>query len=1562
MSDITKVYTDHALMDEIVYNTKKILAGLVLKNDTTANTNETSESINSAEYYVAIKSGNIDLYTIPITTQLLINYGFTPLEAEVYVDDRKQLVNALTEDQQKDLLNYLSDDYVNNYVEMNNYYRMLNGKANYHPEEDSTLSYTKISAMIWDDNKGKLVNGELAFTDYLSGFYGKSYVKVFNTETGVYEYRTMYVLSYSIFLHSIPVIYGDGTTDTIKITYSQFDDETFMDYYKDKLDSAFASEELLSTTSLEHLLDYQINTMSSIGIIDDLKSKFITNNTVNNSKFRYLKYLGSKRIEIYNARSAANWDILYIPNVEYLVESRFKELFVINRDIYERRTYQDAYKLKSDYYDEILMTMIIAQTFCDIVVDIPEWYIRRDIFDLRSVKYFLDSQGVEYYKEIPLKYQIRIVKNLNKLIKYKSTEKNIEDILNIFSIDNAEIYKYYILKKYLYTDHTVTPTPTPDPGWHMDDDYDFGFQNEYIDMDDDTNHNTSDGHGGVADGFDDYDFVDEDSGKDYGDIPYDFNFGGEEDSDAPDSGDTDREDEYDESKVIVKDECDNVYGLQFVKVPVEEQYDDYIKDSINRKDYDTITENDPYWDGIDLHSLVKNNHLRKDFTIEGTKYLGIEYDISMKEYKFETAYFIGMIFNSNIHMDDISIPMSSIKENGYFTLQSLFVFLYCCNRLYEEKSLDIFDPTTLERTGAKPDYDAYIDCDGGRPWNNSSDPQPPVDPTPVDWEVPDIDGGDEEDPTFVVDQTTEDLDFGNGDYVIDPTEVLYDYNYDEITDTSIEDPAIIAQEKAEPANWPIQEDLDYGNEDDGPVYRSQYTVDYDFATDDTSTDMLLYDYNNEVYNQTTDLPEVGDAELTYYVESADLTRFAIYRWDTATSAYVLLYELEHTDPAPVITDGKITVTLTALNYKTYLNHYVINDDDTLTQLTEENAHNYFGKRVELRYPWYYEEVGYLGTDMDGHTLMQDSEHQPLYYDTATTFYKRISDDKAAVGTISPISDVYVQDYDGGGIDELNFESYYDWLRSKYPYFYTDLTSRVLGFNMYIDPSTGKTIKDIVATNIGVKHSIFGWDRGYTLEEIGCDSFIVKTSFDTITELVSTYSNNKKCYDTLRELMMNATTRDSYMVYKYAFDQFFTRPYDKNFYVLSNGKYATNFLEVLKDKDTTLYNYYIVLSTEKDKDTRVQQIRDCLNNIVSTLSYYLSDDSVKYVLSFIYTNSFDSLLYYMSLLLNFFKSWKTYFLNSVVSYKLDDKNDHNAIGRDTMNEIKTKLWTTGNSKPRDSFQSTVIRTIDETPANQPTREKEIIDIAAHYVDNDITADRDYDGGTPSTTEYDEDEIINGGGVTKLSCSPSYQIEGRGIADRLNVYDVDGGFPKNNKYYLDIDGLEVTDQYSKGPVEGLYGEDQDLGVDVDGGHPNFRQVMTNSAVTKADDKNNITVDARISTYDNNCISIETDGLYLDDVFEKTATVMDLIGDMYDYKESVKKTTDAYITDLLIVSDPVLAQDTINQIYKQKFAGATKVLNTFKYTDFETSTITKRNAKITDFRAWFRDNNPFEYEKVE
>lgn len=352
-----------------------------------------------------------------------------------------------------------------------------------------------------------------------------------------------------------------------------------------------------------------INLLYNTGGMDRLKTEYPT------SKYSYIGYLGPRKIDLYIARKANKWDILYMPNVYYLVEDKFTEFYRINRDIYLNQSYQEVYADTSEYYDQLMIVTLLAQTFADMVTDVPEWYIRRDIFDIRSVKYFLESYGVTFFKEIPLKYQIAIVKNINKLIKFKSSTMNMEDIAKIFVNDNIRILKYWLYKRRLIEDGKFT------------------------------------------------------------------------------EGDSE----------------EDLYKLEFISSAIDESYDAYIKDYNYRTPYDDITYQDKYWDGQDTHSYIRNKILSEDFTIQGTKYMSIEYKVSMSEYNFQVEYFLGLLLDSKVNTDDILISVPSIDENCQFPISDLFILTILLSDSYyresfEDRTFDIRRPSDTS-TGSKPTID-----------------------------------------------------------------------------------------------------------------------------------------------------------------------------------------------------------------------------------------------------------------------------------------------------------------------------------------------------------------------------------------------------------------------------------------------------------------------------------------------------------------------------------------------------------------------------------------------------------------------------------------------------------------------------------------------------------------------------------------------------------------------------------------------------------------------------------------------------------------------------------------
>ena len=1251
-----KTYTDHALMDEIVYNCKRILSDIVLKNDKLADNNETDLSLELSDYFISIKNGSMDFSFFPFSVDMFISYGISIENANKYYTDR----NLIPEEIKDNVYEYCKQYFLDNYVEYNNYYRMLYGLPEYGTDQYNIYIDPSDSRLLEDD----------ANTD-------------FNFDLPIHEYTV---------------------------------------------------EEL--------------NTLEALGIMDDIL------NTYTDKHYRYLKYLGSKRIDIYTARIAENWDILYIPNVEYLVKARFKELYQVNKTIYQRRTFQQAYDYQSDYYSETIMILALAETFTNLIVEIPEWYIRRDIFDLRTVQYFLESQGVAFYKEIPLKYQIRIVKNLNRLIKYKSTTKNIHDILDIFSVNGTKVYKYYLYKKYLYTDHKQTIIEPPKPTkWEMEDEYDFGNEDEDE----------------FSDNPEILDFLDEnESDFDLDAELHEYDFINEDADQLPTEDEVIDKEEGEEANKIIVDEYGNVYDLQFVRTPIDETYDKYLKDNTNIANYDTVTRLDEYWDGEDTHSYVKNQILKKDFTIEGTKYMFLDYSVSMTEFSYQMNYFLNLILSSKIDTNNLRISVPAIKNNANYKLSDIVLLLTCLSYAFTEKA-DIIEFPLKERKDPKPKFQKYKDINGGMYYDLGQPdvPEPEPEPDP-EWEMEnEYDFGDEE-----------------------TDEIKFDEIYGEM--------------------------LDFGYHND-------------IGKDD---EVHVYDFNN-TYDNT---------------------------------------------PKPVEPEPE--------------------PDEPI----EYDSHPY---------------------ELD-----------------------------VFAGLVN-INKKFRDDYNGGDVKysgNITKDTYYDWLKTDHRELFIPNYGRVYGFNITVD------LKEI-EENISIKHSYFGFKKGYQLSDFGLDSFMTSKKIDSLEDIIKIYKQNTKCYKSLIDFINNSDTKDQLVIADYLFNSLFTVPVDFQYHSLKSGSIASNYSDLLKEKNFSLYKYYLSVMSEKDGEVRKDTIRNLLNDITNTLDFYINSDELQYVFSFVPTHSTEAIVSYIQLLINFFKSWKAYFLDPRVEYVIDDKlggTDKSGGKADKMAEIKISNSYYDRAVQSDGLQIKVIGIFEDRELK--TNIHEVIDIY-QYFSPDPTDDLNYDGMYPSSYDIYVDKPdgtkaykdLDGGSPSVNT--PFIMVDGRCVADRTDVFDLDGGGPLDMHQYLSVDGLNIiTDEGNHGP---LY-NDLTLPLDIiDGGDVGESYFENNSTIVYISG-NSISEEVRISYNINNSIYNKPDGLFLGGEFASRSdyeTLSDIVNNqMPDYQYTLER----YKSVLDNYKNIIDVQATIDNYYADTFNNTMKVLNDY-HNDITRNYVKQVNQDKTDeLKDWVQNLN--------
>jgi len=1078
-----------------------------------------------------------------------------------------------------------------------------------------------------------------------------------------------------------------------------------------------------------------ISVLEYNGLLDNLISEYQGFN------YSYLRYLGYKSIDIYKARKAIKWEILYMPSVEQLVRQRFEELYNINRSMYLKRTYQDAMSLGSNHYDESLILLLLCQTFNDLVVDVPEWYIRRDIFDIRSVQYFLESFGVEFFPEIPLKYQVAIVKNLNKLIKYKSSAKNNNDIIDIFGLDGTYIYKYFLYKKK-----------------------------------------------------------------------------------KNDSESTDPEN----------------YDLEFIKVKQGDAFDKYIEDNIYRYDYDTLTLQDKFWDGVykewnhiedksfkeRLHEAVRDEHIEDaDYTVEGTKYMSIDYEIDMSEYKYQVEYFFNMLLDSKVDTDDIKIIVPTVSTSTELKLTDIFIFLYTLSFVFDAKDTipdKVIRPE--DRTTHKLDietprveyYDSLYRDDGDfddyYKWNN-------------------IFG------TYVVPVKTDTRQFDFGG-------VRYD-------------------------NWAFT-DIDYD---------LSYLYDYYNYSEDPDNHLYDFQYRAGGPDEGYNFNDPIDVDPEEYWKQY----FKPRHWEIKTY-------IENQDPVATA-EGYNSYPVWAENYRDWVKRRL---PETLT--TAYNRVNAFNNALEAqdidnllevvsrRIKFYNFERGYQGYS-----------YKPVYDDEGDIKYYEI--------TYEYSEDVYSYD------EYLNYICYpsepkYDPSKETIEEF----NIRHAQWELTLSEDAYNEWRDKLKNQFLLKNP-----RG----PLGIAGFRISKKMSTIGDITDTFDINTICYNDLATRIYSADTREENVLLRYVFSTLFNRTFDYDFYKVGDTT-LDYYSDILMHRNYILYNIYKQIATEPNESARRDNIISIMNDIISTLEYYISGDNYKYIFSSFSVASFSNLIRYLYLMISFFKSWKVYFLDPVVTINTDDKleNGNNyGSGMDSIAETKINYWHEDKEFKRDvSSLEPTIYFVDKF--NE--RIKEVLDVYGRF-DPDPTDDYNFDGHYPQEELSYRD--INGGVVDGSKNIPYRMINGgKAYGKLIDIWDLDGAGPLEMQEYLSVNGGGAyhSDNFvTRNSFDNLYN------FNINGGNPGTNQFWTKTVHTRVIDRQ-ITNTALIADLEANTIKETDNGLYIKQEWTSWVDfneLKDVSDSTYSY---INYIMEVLYDDLMIITDDELLTERINEVINDKFANMRKVVS--------------------------------------
>lgn len=356
---------------------------------------------------------------------------------------------------------------------------------------------------------------------------------------------------------------------------------------------------------LHELSQEVLITMDNMGTLAEIYDMY--------PKARYIDYMGQYSVDPYLARKAGNFELLYVPPIENeSIRSKFITQYNKNRSYVMRRVYSDAYKFESDYYDSFITVYLLILTMTDMLNSINDFIINKEIFDSRCIRHMFESYGMPYYSEIPIKYQLKLLKNIHKLIKYKSSTKNMEDVCALFGYDNIQIFKFYLLKHRL-----------------LDANGNYVFATKEVKN--------------------------------------------------PITG-----------EVEIHEDPTKEYELTFVKVPMDDQPDEYIKHLEDHISYDVVTYSDYYWDGGEDHEAIKNAHLETNFGYKRVKYISIDTIEDNSQLGIVMPYFLSMLYDTVKLEEALLMYVPYLNKGHYFRLTDIFCYLFALTNFYNGTNDDLY--------------------------------------------------------------------------------------------------------------------------------------------------------------------------------------------------------------------------------------------------------------------------------------------------------------------------------------------------------------------------------------------------------------------------------------------------------------------------------------------------------------------------------------------------------------------------------------------------------------------------------------------------------------------------------------------------------------------------------------------------------------------------------------------------------------------------------------------------------------------------------------------------------
>lgn len=187
--------------------------------------------------------------------------------------------------------------------------------------------------------------------------------------------------------------------------------------------------------------EYYISIVESLGIIDQLIEA--------HPEKEYLTHLGSRRVSIYKARTAKNFDLLYVSSkVSGTVKNKFEVIYYQCREYMVSVVYNNYMSFMIDNYDEFIGLVTMTMALEQLCMRSIENAMHREFFDPYAIQLLYKSYNFPFIERLNPDIQKSLAHNMNLLIQNKAHNQVFTTVANLLGFFNVHIYEHVLVKEH----------------------------------------------------------------------------------------------------------------------------------------------------------------------------------------------------------------------------------------------------------------------------------------------------------------------------------------------------------------------------------------------------------------------------------------------------------------------------------------------------------------------------------------------------------------------------------------------------------------------------------------------------------------------------------------------------------------------------------------------------------------------------------------------------------------------------------------------------------------------------------------------------------------------------------------------------------------------------------------------------------------------------------------------------------------------------------------------------------------------------------------------------------